>query len=348
MFEVKRNIIEYVWLDGYKPEPTLRSKIKVLDRDCVDVEEVPNWGFDGSSTQQAKGSSSDLILKPIRLYKSPFESDQLVLCEVLNKDGTPHESNTRSKIKNTQAPDYWFGFEQEYTFIKDHRPLGWPADGTPKPQGEYYCGVGTANIGRSGVANRIGARMFTGRDIMQEHLNKCSEAGIRLHGTNAEVMLGQWEYQVFSKGSVRAADDAWMARYILYRTAEKFGVDVNIQAKPIKGDWNGNGMHTNFSNTKMREEGGEEYIRDVCKRFEPVHKEHIVEYGSKNDERLTGLHETQHINTFSYGVSDRGASIRIPMAMEQNGWKGYLEDRRPSGNADPYRVVNRILTTMES
>ena len=217
MFEVKKNKIEYVWLDGYKPEPTLRSKIKIVDRDCVDVSEVPEWAFDGSSTQQASGSSSDLILKPVSLYKSPFESDQLVLCEVLNRDRTPHESNARSKIRNTQVPEYWFGFEQEYTFIKDQRPLGWPADGIPKPQGDYYCGVGTANIGRSGVANRIGARMFTGRDIMQEHLNKCSEAGIRLHGTNAEVMLGQWEYQVFGRGAKKASDNAWMARYILYR-----------------------------------------------------------------------------------------------------------------------------------
>jgi len=345
MFEVKRNKIEYVWLDGYKPEPTLRSKIKILDRDCVDIAEVPEWAFDGSSTQQAQGSSSDLILKPVSLYKSPFESDQLVLCEVLNKDRIPHESNARSKITN--ADEYWFGFEQEYTFIKGNRPLGWPPDGTPKPQGDYYCGVGTANIGRSGVANRIGARMFTGRDIMHEHINNCLEAGITLHGTNAEVMLGQWEYQVFSKGAVRAADDAWMARYILYRTAEKFGIDINIEAKPIKGDWNGNGMHCNFSNNKMRNDSSKSYIHEICEKMKLLHKEHIADYGSKNEERLTGLHETQHIDTFSYAVADRGASIRIPLVMEQNGWRGYLEDRRPSGNADPYKVINRIMTTME-
>jgi glutamine synthetase len=182
---------------------------------------------------------------------------------------------------------------------------------------------------------------------MHEHTENCLVAGVSIHGTNAEVMLGQWEYQVFGRGAKKSADNAWMARYILYRTAEKYDVDVDISPKPIKGDWNGNGMHTNFSNIKMRELGGEDYIKSICDLFSSHHDEHIAEYGSKNDERLTGLHETQHISKFSYGVSDRGASIRIPMALTQNSWKGYLEDRRPAGNADPYKVTNRILTTME-
>ena len=348
--EIKKNKLEYVWLDGYKPEPTLRSKIKIIDRYCTNLLEVPEWGFDGSSTQQAQGSDSDCVLKPVRLFDSPFNSDQLVLCEVYNADGTPHVSNERAKITNENQKEYWFGFEQEYTFIDNDRPLGWPETGTPKEQGDYYCGVGTANVGRKliGNANRVGARMFTGRDIMHEHISNCLKAGISIHGTNAEVMLGQWEYQVFGRGAKKASDNAWMARYILYRTAEKYGIDVNIEPKPIKGNWNGNGMHTNFSTNKMRNEGGEEYIKSICEKFKPVHKEHIADYGSKNEERLTGLHETQHIDTFSYGVSDRGASIRIPMNLTQNNWKGYLEDRRPSGNADPYRVTNRILTTMES
>ena len=336
--ESKKVLLEYVWLDGYQPEPTLRSKIKIIDRYCTNLNEVPEWGFDGSSTQQAEGSSSDCILKPIRLYDSPFESDQLVLCEVYNADGTPHSTNTRSNIASAKQKEYWFGFEQEYTLIKNGRPLEWPEDTTeyPKEQGDYYCGVGGSNIGS------------LGRKIMHEHTENCLIAGVSIHGTNAEVMLGQWEYQVFGRGAKKAADNAWIARYILYRTAEKYNVDVNIEPKPIKGDWNGNGMHTNFSNEQMRTTGGEQYIKSLCDKFEPTHEQHITDYGSKNDERLTGLHETQHISKFSYGVSDRGASIRIPMNLTQNNWKGYLEDRRPAGNADPYKVTNRIVTTLES
>ena len=336
--ESKKVLLEYVWLDGYQPEPTLRSKIKIIDRYCTNLNEVPEWGFDGSSTQQAEGSSSDCILKPIRLYDSPFESDQLVLCEVYNADGTPHSTNTRSNIASAKQKEYWFGFEQEYTLMKNGRPLEWPEDTTkyPKEQGDYYCGVGGSNIGS------------LGRRIMHEHTENCLRAGVSIHGTNAEVMLGQWEYQVFGRGAKKAADNAWIARYILHRTAEKHNVDVNIEPKPIKGDWNGNGMHTNFSNEQMRTTGGEQYIKSLCDKFEPTHEQHITEYGSKNDERLTGLHETQHISKFSYGVSDRGASIRIPMNLTQNNWKGYLEDRRPAGNADPYKVTNRIVTTLES
>lgn len=336
--ESKKVLLEYVWLDGYQPEPTLRSKIKIIDRYCTNLNEVPEWGFDGSSTQQAEGSSSDCILKPIRLYDSPFESDQLVLCEVYNADGTPHSTNTRSNIASAKQKEYWFGFEQEYTLMKNGRPLEWPEDTTkyPKEQGDYYCGVGGSNIGS------------LGRKIMHEHTENCLIAGVSIHGTNAEVMLGQWEYQVFGRGAKKAADNAWIARYILYRTAEKYNVDVNIEPKPIKGDWNGNGMHTNFSNEQMRTTGGEQYIKSLCDKFEPTHEQHITDYGSKNDERLTGLHETQHISKFSYGVSDRGASIRIPMNLTQNNWKGYLEDRRPAGNADPYKVTNRIVTTLES
>ena len=222
--EVKKNKLEYVWLDGYQPEPTLRSKIKIIDRYCTNLLEVPEWGFDGSSTQQAQGSSSDCVLKPIRLYNSPFDSDQIVLCEVYNADGIPHISNTRANIISEKQKEYWFGFEQEYTLMKNGRPLEWPEDATkyPKEQGDYYCGVGASNIGA------------TGRKIMYEHTANCLKAGVSIHGTNAEVMLGQWEYQVFGRGAKKSADNAWMARYILYRTAEQHGVDVEIEAKPMK------------------------------------------------------------------------------------------------------------------
>jgi glutamine synthetase len=332
---MQKTKLEYVWLDGYKPEPTLRSKVKVIDRMVTSIEEVPLWGFDGSSTQQAKGSESDCILQPVKLFKGPFESDWLVLCEVLNKDNTTHESNSRSQIVSSTEKDYWFGFEQEYTFMMGEFPLEWPIEGEPKEQGDYYCGVGASNIGK------------TGRRIMFEHVDNCITAGVSIHGTNAEVMLGQWEYQVFGKGGKNAADNAWMARYILYRTAEKYGIDINIEPKPIKGDWNGNGMHTNFSNSALRDQGGKGVITNICEKMKPLHKSHIAVYGSKNDERLTGLHETQHIDKFSYGEYDRGASIRVPMITINNNYKGYLEDRRPAGNADPYKVVNRIITTIE-
>lgn len=327
---------EYIWLDGYKPEANLRSKTKVMDLPAdydgsLDV--IPVWSFDGSSTKQAEGHSSDCLLKPVRSYKdSSRKNAWLVLCEVMNPDGSPHETNYRATIKDG-SQDYWFGFEQEYTFVVDGRPLGFPRNGYPAPQGMYYCSVGTTNV--------------AGRDIVEEHLDLCLDAGLSLTGINAEVMLGQWEYQVFGKGAKEAADDLWISRYLLFRTAEKYGVYVEFAPKPIKGDWNGSGLHTNFSTTATREEGSEEVFKSICEALGKVHQEHIAEYGSGNDERLTGLHETQHIDTFSYGVSDRGASIRIPISAVEDGWKGYMEDRRPASNADPYRITARLVKTIE-
>lgn len=322
---------EYVWLDGYKPEQNLRSKTKVLDMHAFDgnVGELPDWSFDGSSTQQAKGNSSDCILKPVRVYK---DSDRinayLVLCEVFNPDGTPHESNTRYHYEDKE--DFWYGFEQEYTFTQEGRPLGFPEHGYPRPQGPYYCAVGNANV--------------SGREIVEEHLDLCLEAGIDITGINAEVMLGQWEFQVFGKGK-KAADDLHITRYLLHRVTEKYGLDVNFHPKPIQGDWNGSGLHTNFSSKNMREKGGKDYIQKILDTLEKNHQAHIAVYGSSNEMRLTGLHETQHIGQFSYGESDRGASIRIPIGMVVNDWKGYLEDRRPASNADPYKISARIQQT---
>ena len=326
--------IEYVWLDGYKPEPNLRSKIKVEEWDSPD--RGPSaWSFDGSSTQQASGSKSDCILMPVQLYNNPFLSNAyLALCEVLNPDGSAHASNVRATLPDDQhlLDNWWFGFEQEYVFETNNRILGFPEEGYPKPQGEYYCGSGPANV--------------AGREISDTHLELCLEAGLDITGTNAEVMIGQWEYQCFGQGIRKSADDLWISRYIMQRLTEKYHVDVNWHPKPIAGDWNGSGMHTNFSNNEMRETGGESMLTHICEKLRLKHSEHISQYGSDNDQRLTGLHETQHINEFSYGVSDRGASIRIPIATVDNEWKGYLEDRRPSSNADPYKVVRAIINTV--
>lgn len=327
-------LYEYIWLDGYRPEPNLRSKTKVLKEE-LPLEELPIWSFDGSSTKQADGNSSDCLIKPVRMIKDPLRKNgYLVMCEVLNSDGTPHISNRRAKF--VEDEDYWFGFEQEYTLINPatNRPVGFPENGYPEGQGLYYCSVGYGRV--------------EARQLVEEHLESCLEAGLEVTGINAEVLLGQWEFQLFGKGAKKASDDLWLARYILNSLSEKYKFKIELHPKPVKGNWNGSGCHVNFSNTQMREVGGEEYFTKICEALRTTHEEHINAYGSFNDERLTGEHETQKIDTFSYGLSDRGASIRIPISVPLNDWKGYLEDRRPASNMDPYRVTRKILKTMRS
>ena len=319
-------IYEYVWLDGYQPEPSIRSKIKTTTDDTP-----PEWSFDGSSTQQAEGASSDCLLLPVNTYDCPLFADYLVMRQVETGEHETHPSNTRAAAEKILSDEWWFGFEQEYFFTnKDGSPLGWE-DGTPRPQGDYYCGVGADNV--------------QGRDISEAHLEACIDAGIELTGTNAEVALGQWEYQCFGKG-VKAGDDLWISRYLLYKIAEDFGVGVNLHPKPKSGDWNGSGMHTNFSNEEMRTNGSENLFTSMCEKLGEVHEEGIANYGSDNDQRLTGLHETQNISEFSYGISDRGASIRIPIYTLEHDWNGYLEDRRPASNADPYKIIAHIVGTL--
>jgi len=339
MLKVK---VEYIWLDGTKPEQTLRSKTKIVELDRTittpDPEDLPNWSFDGSSTQQAMGSNSDCVIRPVRVYPDPQRvGSYLALCEVLNEKGISHKTNERAALEDIDfhrhQEGWWFGFEQEYVLIKDGKPLGFPKEGYPEPQGKYYCGVGTDRV--------------KGRDIVEQHLDACMNIGLGITGINAEVMLGQWEYQLFGKGALKVSDDLWVSRYLLYRITETHGVRVELHPKPIEGDWNGSGMHVNFSNKQMREEGGKEMMEDICKALEIYHEDHINNYGSDNDKRLTGKHETQSIEKFSYGVSDRGASIRIPIATVENNWKGYLEDRRPSSNGNPYKITKRILKTLK-
>jgi glutamine synthetase len=330
--------LEYIWLDGYEPVPNLRSKTKIVELDEEPtLEDLPLWNFDGSSTKQADGSSSDCFLEPVALFPDPARKNAyLVMCEVLLPDGTPHPSNSRATIPDDS--EAWFGFEQEYFLYKDGAPLGFPREGYPAPQGEYYTGVGFKNVGD--VARRI----------VDEHIDLCLAAGINLEGINAEVAKGQWEFQIFGKGSKRAADEVWIARYLLLRLCESYGIDINFHPKPLgaEQDWNGSGMHTNFSTAYMREVGGKAYFEALMAAFDDAKDEHIAVYGPDNHLRLTGLHETQSIDRFSYGLADRGASIRIPHAFVNDGYRGYLEDRRPNSLADPYRVAGRILQTVET
>ncbi|GLZ76396.1 glutamine synthetase [Actinorhabdospora filicis] len=318
---------EYIWIDGTEPTAKLRSKTRILH----DGAELPLWGFDGSSTNQAGGASSDCVLRPVFTCPDPIRggNDVLVLCEVLNTDMTPHRTNTRALLTGP-AEQYAdqesiFGIEQEYTFFAGSRPLGFPEGGFPAPQGGYYCGVGADEI--------------FGREIVEKHLDNCLKAGLELSGINAEVMPGQWEFQVGPLGAVEVSDQLWVARWLLYRTAEEFNVSATLDPKPVKGDWNGAGAHTNFSTKAMRE--GYDAIITACESLGERVLEHVKNYGFGVEGRLTGLHETAPWDRYSYGVSDRGASVRIPwqVAAER---KGYIEDRRPNANCDPY-VVTRLM-----
>ena len=327
--------LEYIWLDGYTPVPNLRGKTQIREYDSFPtLEQLPEWGFDGSSTLQADGSNSDCVLKPVRIFEDPSRTNgALVLCEVMNPDGTPHESNKRATILDDEGA--WFGFEQEYFFYKEGRPLGFPDNGFPEPQGKYYTGVGHSQVGS------------IARQIVEEHLDLCLECGINHEGINAEVAKGQWEFQIFGKGSKKAADEMWMARYLLERLTEKYGVDIEYHCKPLGDtDWNGSGMHANFSTAYLREVGGEEYFKALMAQFEKNLEDHIAVYGPDNHMRLTGKHETAPWNKFSYGVADRGASIRVPHSFVRNGYRGYLEDRRPNSQGDPYAIASQILKTV--
>ncbi len=324
---------EYLWIDGSEPTREIRSKTKIL----ADGAEPGIWGYDGSSTNQATGDNSDVVLKPVFQCPDPIRGGDniLVLCEtLLTSDMSPHPTNTRAAaveaLEKYGDQEPWFGLEQEYTLLDPVTgwPAGFPSGGFPAPQGPYYCGVGAVKI--------------HGRDLIEEHTTACIEAGLAISGTNAEVMPGQWEFQIGPADTVTVGDHLWIARYLLFRLAEDHGVEVSIEAKPMKGDWNGAGMHTNFSTKAMRE--GYDPIIAACEAMgaEGVPEKHLEGYGVGIEDRLTGAHETQRFDQFSYGVSDRGASIRIPWQVAQD-QKGYIEDRRPNANADPY-VVSTLLT----
>jgi glutamine synthetase len=352
-----KSILEYVWIDA---AGGMRSKIRVAQLGINDIETVVQnadqweWSFDGSSTGQATGTDSDVILRPVAMYRNPFFQSNasnasnawLVLCDCYNKDGTPHATNARVRCAQTEAAcltdEPLFGIEQEYILFSKAKdvPHQWASPGDPGcgGQGPYYCGVG-------------GDRCF-GRKIADQHLLACLHAGIEIGGTNAEVMASQWEFQIGPLPATQVSDQLWMARYILQRITEEHGCCATFHPKPLR-TWNGSGGHTNFSTAKMRgsmransNEANEAMnaIMDACIRLEANHAEHMAVYGEFNEARMTGLHETSSMHACTWGVSDRGRSIRIPRHVANRG-HGYLEDRRPAANLDPYLVTERIMRT---
>lgn len=337
---ISKQILEYVWIDL---DGNLRSKIKVHHGYSIaSVESCPLWTFDGSSTGQAlTGDISDVILKPVRIYKNPllnYPMSMIVMCECLNKDMTPHETNHRNKCVETseiyKEHECLFGIEQEYTILQRNGiPYKWENINEPGigGQGPYYCSVG-------------GDRTF-GREIADEHLICCLQAGINICGTNAEVMPSQWEFQIGTCDMLTVSDDLHVARFLLQKITEKHNCCVSFHPK-LFNNWNGSGGHTNFSTRKMREEcNGMEYIVEACEKMSKKHVEHIKVYGMDNDKRLTGKHETSSIHNFSWGEQNRNRSVRIPLQVCVDG-RGYLEDRRPASNIDPYLVTEIMVRTI--
>ena len=338
-------IAEYIWIGG---NGELRSKARTfeLDDDNGLPNPLPEWNYDGSSTGQASGKYSEVVIKPCTVYSCPFRRNNniLVMCDTYNPDGTPLTGNNRYLAKQIfdkkldEQP--WYGIEQEF-FIIDNttgKPLGFPLTKDPNPQGQYYCSVGSQNA--------FGRQII---DILYEH---CLFAGLNISGINAEVAPGQWEYQIGPVEGINAGDELYIARYILNRISEKHNVTIDMEPKPIKGDWNGSGCHTNYSTKSMREgtiqryneTTGLEYINKAIQKLSLKHDDHMKVYGTGNELRMTGEHETSSYDKFSYGVGNRGASVRIPNVAIKDG-KGYFEDRRPSSNMDPYLVTSILFKT---
>ena len=359
---IMKFVAEYIWLDG---SDIVRSKSRTMNITCneqearsglamkkiMNIKTYKKWDFDGSSTGDANGQDSEIIIKPSTVYMDPFRKppNVLVLCDTYLPNGQPTKFNTRlaaAKLFNKYTDEKpWYGIEQEF-FIMNGKtdktkkgrsktcniPFGTGDGGLEieNSQGQYYCSVGYQNS--------------FGRKIAEQAYHLALEADLKCSGMNAEVAPGQWKIQVGPCEGISAADDIIILRYILQRVGEIQNVQIQLHPKPILGDWNGSGCHINFSTQKMRDEGGYEHIIKAIKKLENNHSEHMLIYGKHNKLRCSGIHETADFNTFSYGIADRTRSIRIPRETEKNQC-GYFEDRRPASNMDPYLATSKILKT---
>ena len=326
--------LEYIWLDGSNK---LRSKVKFLNftNERLTLKDIPQWNYDGSSTNQATTKDSEVLLRPVQLYRNCFDGGCFVLCDtwVYDVDNklVAHSTNSRYSLEKIFEYDHLenqslFGIEYEFFVTNNDLPLGYK---DTEKQGRYYCGVGTGNA--------------YGREFLSTAANLCLKSELNLTGTNLEVAPGQMEIQICEYG-LKAADDSIILKYILARLAEINGYKIDWRAKVLDGDWNCSGCHVNFSTQKMRSENGYDYILKAIDKLKLKHSEHIDVYGEDNYLRLTGTHETSSLDTFSFGVGSRNTSIRIPKETFLNK-KGYFEDRRPSSSANMYLVVGKLYKT---
>jgi glutamine synthetase len=333
--ETRSIILEYVWIDG---NMGLRSKYKTLTVTGSTLD-ISQWNYDGSSCYQANVDDSEVILNPIAFYNNPFfekGTSFLVLCDTYTaKDNKNMPTNSNRRIlarevflKNT-GMEPWFGLEQEYFIINKNGQPPFFQSGYPKSQGDYYCGVGSRNI------------MY--RELVEKHYKYCLLAGLKISGINAEVAPNQWEFQIGPCVGIEAGDQLWIARYILVKLAEKYDLDISFRPKPLDNPWNGSGLHTNFSTKETRANNGLDKLYNYIEKMKSKHSEHLLVYGD-NSKRLSGHCETSNADIFSSGIGTRNTSIRIPNQVFKDK-KGYLEDRRPASDADPYLITSKIFDT---
>lgn len=326
-------ILEYVWIDGIGQ---LRSKYRTVMTITFE-----DWNYDGSSTYQASTEKSEVILHPVATFPNPFFPDgkaKLVLCDTYydyekkNPTSTNHRIRAE-KIFNERIDLFpWYGLEQEYfMFPKDIKDIKDIITNDTLPQGDYYCGVGSKYINKEM------------RELAEKHYQYCLKAEISISGINAEVAPNQWEFQIGPCIGIDASDQLWMARYILQKLSESYNLSISFKPKPLPNPWNGSGLHTNFSTIDTRRDIESIYDYIISLSDEKKHASHIAVYGD-NRERLNGKCETSDINKFTYGMGSRNCSIRIPNSVIKDG-RGYLEDRRPASDADPYQVTSIIFET---
>lgn len=334
-------IAEYVWIGGRGELHSKTMIIRRLIKEPLNVAYYPKWNYDGSSTNQAEGDSSEIFLQPVCVFWDPFRKDQkgvLVLCETYNPNGTPAINNNRSlayeRFDKKMYTSPWFGLEQEYYIYKNsYSPLNFH---DKIKQGSFYCSCGSENT--------------FGRQIAEDHLNACLYSGIKVSGINSEVGPAQWEFQVGPLEGISAGDHLVMARYILNRVSEKYGLIINYDPKPerLESDkWNGSGCHINFSTLFMRNKNYDcmNYIVKAIDKLSENHTEHMMVYGENNIKRLTGKNETSSFAKFTSGKANRNASVRIGNETLKNNC-GYFEDRRPASNIDPYLATSTMYNTI--
>ncbi|KAG8342601.1 Glutamine synthetase catalytic domain [Trypanosoma vivax] len=344
--------VTYIWIASSDSQPDIRSKDRTLYLSCCKLDMrpkdlleegfFPSWNFDGSSTGQSHGLNTEIVLKPVNAYPCFIPRHFMgtpwfvVVAECYLPNGLPTKDNSRalaSSVFNKNLKECpWFGMEQEFFLMKDNHPYGWDSCHIP-PQGYYYCGTGS--------------RFARGRKYIDLHYEVCLKMGLNICGTNAEVAVGQWEFQIGPCEGIEMGDQLNVARWVLLRILEADGLYAEFGAKPIPGDWNGSGLHTNFSTASTREFNGIITLYEYCERLKLTASRDIIFYGCDNNLRLTGEHETSNLSAFSYGVGTRGTSIRIPNSVASDG-KGYMEDRRPAAAADPYLVSARLFASCMS